>query len=154
MITKFFESQRKKRALNKLKAAFATVESAGYSVCNIQQRGGTNYLVDGSGNWHKVGKRALANYPSPELTYPCQPSKNWLAFVVSCLSVFVAPTQTKIEPGSAYGSALPALSPARFHSLSSSFLVIRSFTGSFLHCLMSVLNIGSQTACAKATRAG
>lgn len=57
-IVEFFVSQRKKRALKKLKAAFATIEAAGYSVCNIQQRSGTNYLVDGKGNWHKVGKRA------------------------------------------------------------------------------------------------
>lgn len=49
---------RNKRRLKKLKAAFSTVEAAGYFVCNIQQRGGTNYLVDGKGNWHKVGKRA------------------------------------------------------------------------------------------------
>lgn len=48
---------RKRRALARLKAAFVTVEAAGYFVCNIQQRGGTNYLVDGKGNWHKIGKR-------------------------------------------------------------------------------------------------
>ena len=57
-ISAFFAAQRSKRKLAKLKAAFATVEAVGYSVCNIQQRGNTNYLVDGKGNWHKVGKRA------------------------------------------------------------------------------------------------
>lgn len=44
--------------LKKLKKAFKAVESAGYFVCNIQQRGGVNYLVDGKGGWHKIGKRA------------------------------------------------------------------------------------------------
>lgn len=58
IIQNFITAQRNKRKLTKLKAAFATIEAAGYSVCNIQQRGGTSYLVDGKGNWHKVGKRA------------------------------------------------------------------------------------------------
>lgn len=57
IMSAWLAAQRKRRALARIKAAFATVEAAGYSVCNIQQRGGTNYLVDGKGNWHKIGKR-------------------------------------------------------------------------------------------------
>lgn len=49
---------RQKRKISKLKSAFEIIEAAGYSVCNIQQRAGTNYLVDGNGGWHKIGKRA------------------------------------------------------------------------------------------------
>lgn len=46
------------RKTKKLQAAFRVVEGAGFFVCNIQQRGGVNYLVDGKGGWHKIGKRA------------------------------------------------------------------------------------------------
>lgn len=53
----FITALLNKRKLAKLKDAFAVVEAAGYSVCNIQHRAGTNYLVDGQGKWHKVGKR-------------------------------------------------------------------------------------------------
>lgn len=45
------------RNLKKLKYAFKVVESAGFFVCNIQQRGGVNYLVDGNGMWHRIGKK-------------------------------------------------------------------------------------------------
>lgn len=58
LIVEFFTSLCNKRRLSKLKAAFATVEGAGYSVYNIQQCGGTSYLVDSKGSWHKVGNRA------------------------------------------------------------------------------------------------
>ena len=57
LVTTAINAWRTKRRLKKLKAAFATVEAAGYFVCNIQQLGGTNYLVDGKGVWHKVGRK-------------------------------------------------------------------------------------------------
>ena len=57
IFAKWFGDLVAAQRLKKLKSAFKVVEDAGFCVCNIQQRGGVNYLVDGKGGWHKIGKR-------------------------------------------------------------------------------------------------
>lgn len=56
IITTTISAWRSRRANKKLKAAFKVIEGAGLYVCNIQQRNGANYLVDGKGCWHKIGR--------------------------------------------------------------------------------------------------
>lgn len=56
-LSAWLESRSKKKRVEKIKQAFSIIEAEGLVVCNMQQRAGTNYLVDGKGNWHKIGKR-------------------------------------------------------------------------------------------------
>ena len=58
LIKVWWANRKAARNLKNLKAAFKIVEKAGFFVCNIQVRGNTQYLVDGRGGFHKIGKRA------------------------------------------------------------------------------------------------
>jgi hypothetical protein len=45
------------RRMKRIKAAVSVVEGAGLAVCNIQQRGGSYYLVDRDGQFHRISRR-------------------------------------------------------------------------------------------------
>lgn len=47
----------RKHKMMRLKKAVETVEAAGMVCCNIQQRAGSFYLVDGQGAYHRIGRR-------------------------------------------------------------------------------------------------
>ena len=40
----------------KMRIAINWAEQAGFYVVRMQQRGGTNYIVDGDGNWLRIGR--------------------------------------------------------------------------------------------------
>jgi hypothetical protein len=56
---KFLKTMLKEKIQSlKMHFAFKWIEARGLFVCRIETRGATNYLVDGKGSWHKIGKRA------------------------------------------------------------------------------------------------
>ena len=58
MFKKLIAEWKNARRLRKLKIAVATVEAAGYTVCQIEYRSNVAYIADENGAWRKIGKRA------------------------------------------------------------------------------------------------
>lgn len=57
IITAWITAWRNKRALARLKKAAAIVEAAGYTVCKIVRVAGSDYILDGSGTKHRIGRK-------------------------------------------------------------------------------------------------
>lgn len=49
---------RNKRIKSKLESAEKIIEEAGYTVCKIVNRAGTDYIIDSTGAFHKIGRKA------------------------------------------------------------------------------------------------